>query len=149
MFDMKTRWFWHLNITWIHVTKAIRCLIYWHFHKTPNMMLMCRWHWNVLWNEILQWPANGSWASRQRPIWSTSSEEQGNVYAQARMGLPSEGLLQRRWVQASASWCISCTTKLCQSKPCWIFNPGDFRVVAYPVHLLIIFLSAEARSSEI
>lgn len=145
MFDMKTRWFWHLNTksticTWIHVTKAIRSLMYSHT-QLHNMVLMCRWHWNVLWNEILQWPANGSWASGQRTIWSTSSEEQGNVYAQARMGLPSEGLLQRRWVQASASRCISRTTKLCQSKPRWILYPGNFHAVAYSVHLRILFLS--------
>lgn len=63
----------------------------------------CRWYGDVLRAEVLQRPADGGRAARERAVGGADEEGREDVHVQAGMGVPEEGLLQRRRVPDAAA----------------------------------------------
>lgn len=76
----------------------------------------CRWYWNVLWHEVLQWSFDGSGTFRECSVRGFASERSKDVYFQARLGFSEESLLQWRWMYVTSTRFIPFSTKLCTRK---------------------------------
>lgn len=87
---------------------------------------MCRRHRNVLWHEILQWPADGSWAVWERAVRSSYAEGQEHLFPQARMGVPQESIFQWWRMHAAPTGFLSVSSKFCSSKSSFYLNIVQF-----------------------
>lgn len=85
--------------------------------KIIAILFMCRWHRDVLWHEVLQWPVDGSRAIRKCSIRGASEEGQGYLHFQTGMGISQESVFQWWWMHAPSTWYIPISTKLCPSTP--------------------------------
>lgn len=105
------------------------------------IVFMCRWHWYVLWHEVLQWLVNGSRAIGKCAVWGAYAEGQEHLHIQAGVGVSSEGLFQWWWMYAAPARRLPISSKLWSCKFYFNLKNGSLCASDSVFSILNTFLS--------